>query len=121
MKFLDKVKVINLKESYGKENIKLNDIGVIWEAEIRDNSFYVMFDDNSDEKFYNEKKEQAFFKYCIINIKDLELVEEGIATDEMILDALPQNNPRWWCKVEDGYIINLLGEKKNKEPYKYNS
>ena len=24
-------------------------------------------------------------------------------------------------KVEDGYIINLLGERKNKEPYKYNS
>ena len=55
------------------------------------------------------------------NIKDLELIEEGIATDEMILDALPQNNPRWWCKVEDGYILNLLGEKKNKEPYKHNS
>ena len=44
MKFLDKVKVINLKESYEKENIKLNDVGVIWEAEIRDNSFYIMFD-----------------------------------------------------------------------------
>ena len=66
MKFLDKVKVINLKESYEKENVKLNDVGVIWEAEIRDNSFYVMFDDNSDEKFYNEKKGETFFKYSII-------------------------------------------------------
>lgn len=121
MKFLDKVRVTNLKESYEKENIILNEVGVIWEAEIRDNSFCVMFDDNSDEKFYNEKKGQTFFKYCIINIEDLELVEEGIASDEMILDALPQNNPKWWCKVEDGYILNLLGEKKNKEPYKYSS
>lgn len=129
MKFLDKVKVVNLKKSYEKENIKLNEVGVIWEAEIRDNSFYVMFDNNSDEKFYNnfdekfdnEKKDKSFFKYCIINIEDLELVEEGLADDNTILDALPQNNPNWWCKVEDGYILNLLGERKNKEPYKYNT
>ena len=66
MKFLDKVKVINLKESYEKENIKLNDIGVIWEAEIRDNSFYVMFDDNSDEKFYNEKKNKHFLNIALL-------------------------------------------------------
>ena len=129
MKFLDKVKVVNLKKSYEKENIKLNEVGVIWEAEIRDNSFYVMFDNNSDEKFYNnsdekfdnEKKDKSFFKYCIINIEDLELVEEGLADDNTILDALPQNNPNWWCKVENGYILNLLGERKNKEPYKYNT
>lgn len=55
MKFLDKVKVINMKDTYKKENIKLNDVGVIWEAEIRDNSFYVMFDDDADTKFHNEK------------------------------------------------------------------
>ncbi len=121
MKFLDKVKVVNLKKSYEKENIKLNEVGVIWEAEIRDNSFYVMFDNNSDEKFDNKKKGQSFFKYCIINIEDLELVEEGLADDNTILDALPQNNPNWWCKVENGYILNLLGERKNKEPYKYNT
>lgn len=66
MKFLDKVKVINLKESYEKENIKLNDVGVIWEAEIRDNSFYVMFDDNSDEKFYNEKKSKHFLNIALL-------------------------------------------------------
>ena len=42
-------------------------------------------------------------------------------TDDDILEDLPQHDTRWWCKVEDGYILNLLGEKKNKEPYKYNS
>ena len=26
-----------------------------------------------------------------------------------------------WCKVEDGYIINLKGEKKNKIPFDYES
>lgn len=113
MKFLDKVKVINMKDTYKKENIKLNDVGVIWEAEIRDNSFYVMFDDDADTKFHNEKMWQSFFKYCVIDIEDFELVEKGLADDVMILDALPQNNPKWWCKVEDSYILNLLGEKKN--------
>ena len=27
---------------------------------------------------------------------------------EQILQDLPKQNPKWWCKVEDGYIINLL-------------
>lgn len=40
---------------------------------------------------------------------------------KMILDELPKNNPKWWCKVEDGFIVNLLGEKKNKIAYDYNS
>ena len=34
---------------------------------------------------------------------------------------LPLNNPKCWCKVENGYILNLLGEKKNSIPYDYNS
>lgn len=121
MKFLDKVKVINLRDSYKNENISLNEIGVIWESEIRDNCFYVMFDDDSNKKFYDEKPGQNFFKYCTINIKDLELVKNNNTPDNLILEALPKNNPKWWCKVEDGYIKNLLGETKNKIPYDYDS
>ena len=53
-------------------------------------------------------------------VSAMEIVD-GKSTDEMIYEELPSQDKRWWCKVEDGYIINLLGEKKNKEPYKYNS
>ncbi len=56
-----------------------------------------------------------------IKIKDLELLEESDITDNDLLEAIPKNDPSWWCKVENGYIINLLGEKKNKTPYNYNS
>ena len=42
-------------------------------------------------------------------------------TDEAILEDLPNHDPEWWCKVEDGYIWNLKGEKKNKIPYDYDS
>ena len=112
MKIYDKVKVVKIKDSYKEENIKLGDIGTIYIAEIRDNDFYVRFETGDDVNLY---------KYCNIKIEDLELVKEGFATDEIILEELPKNNPRWWCKVENGYIMNLLGEKKNKIPYDYNS
>lgn len=49
------------------------------------------------------------------------MVQECDATDEDIIEMIPLNNPEWWCKVEDGYIINLKGDRKNKIPYKYNS
>ena len=42
-------------------------------------------------------------------------------TDKDILNSLPANNPAWWCKVENGYILNLLGQKKNKIPYDYST
>ena len=58
---------------------------------------------------------------CGIKIKDLELVKDNNATDEMIKDSLPEKYKDWWCKVENGFIINLKGEKKNKIPYDYNS
>ncbi len=110
MKFLDKVKLIN--DNYVNQNIKQGEIGTILEAEIRDESFYVIFNNNSDTNWYKD---------CIIKIKDLELIEDGKATDEDILASIPLQNPKWWCKVEDGYIMNLLGEKKNKIPYDYDS
>ncbi|MBQ8178122.1 MAG: hypothetical protein IJ033_02910 [Clostridia bacterium] len=51
----------------------------------------------------------------------MEVTKESDITDEDILEDLPTPDPRWWCKVEDGYILNLLGERKNKVAYDYNS
>ena len=128
MRVGDDVKVINDNEKYAQEGVYKGMIGYINMPEIRDNSFMVTFiDENFNmheddpewfEEHFNELKDDIF---CIIKIEDLELVKEGDATDEMILEELPKNNPKWWCKVEDGYIMNLLGEKKNKIPYDYNS
>lgn len=112
MKYMDKVKVISEKEIYKKNNISIGEIGTIINAEIRENDFYVVFDN---------KNEYDWYKYCEIYVGDLELVEDSKYTDEQILQDLPKQNPKWWCKVEDGYILNLLGEKKNKIPYDYNS
>ena len=48
-------------------------------------------------------------------------MKDNKCSDKEILEDLPKQNPKWWCKVEDGYIMNLLGEKKNKIAYDYNS
>ena len=112
MKYFDKVKIMVDKEEYLKEDVHKGEVGIIWLPEIRDNSFYVAFETGNNADMY---------KYCIIDIEDLELVEEDNCPDKWILEALPKNNPKWWCKVEDGYIVNLLGERKNRVPYDYNS
>lgn len=109
MKYLDKVKVLN---DYGESNIFKGEVGTIFDAEIRDGCFHVIFNTNHKNDWY---------KYGVIKIEDLLVVEESSTTDEQILEELPLNNPKWWCKVEGGYILNLLGEKKNKIPYDYNS
>ena len=109
MKYLDTVKVL---KDYKQSNISKGDVGTIFDAEIRDNCFNVIFNTNDKKDWY---------KYCVIKIEDLLVVEESNTTDEQILEELPLNNPKWWCKVESGYILNLLGEKKNKIPYDYNS
>lgn len=128
MKQYDDVRVINDNESYAKEGVYKGMIGYIAMPEIRNNSFYVAFiDENFEihknnpkwfEEHYNEIKDDIF---CIIEIKDLELVKDNKLSDEELLEALPKNDSKWWCKVENGYIMNLLGEKKNKIPYDYNS
>ena len=112
MKIFDKVKILCDRPEYLESNVHKGEIGTIWSAEIRDNSFEVIFDNHDENEWY---------KYAIVDIKDMEVVEDGKATNEMILDALPKNNPNWWCKVEDGYILNLKGERKNKVPYDYDS
>ena len=109
MKYFDKVKVL---KNYEKDNVFAGEIGWINEPEIRDNSFLIYFETGDDNDLY---------KSCVVKIKDLELIEESDLTDEQILADLPKNDPHWWCKVENGYIVNLLGEKKNKIPFDYNS
>jgi len=107
MKYLDSVKIIT--DKYKDKGILFGCKGVIISAPIRNNSFEV--------EVLNVKEIETF----VFGIEELEVEKESNVTDGDILEDLPQNDPRWWCKVEDGYILNLLGEKKNKEPYKYNS
>lgn len=126
MKLLDEVKVINDREEYAKEQVFSGMIGTIIDADIRWNSFYVCFQDQRvyDKRFM--KIENNIYKLkkdicCGIKIKDLELVSDGGCDDNCIRESLPENHKDWWCKVENGFIINLKGEKKNKIPYDYNS
>jgi len=112
MKYLDKVKVINMRKEYVEEGVKLNDIGTIWLPEIRYNTFFIMFDDAEDSDTYFEPR------YCEMYVGDLELVEDYGLTNEEIAKDLPSNEP-WWCIVEDGFIKNLKGERKNKIAYDY--
>ncbi len=126
MKLFDDVKVIKDCEYYNENGVFVGRIGTINSAEIRDNTFEVVF---IDERFWDKSfewtdenvetmKDDVFLE---MDIEDLEVVKESNATDEDILESIPLKNKKWWCKVENGYIINLLGEKKNKIPYDYNS
>lgn len=126
MKYLDKVRVLVDKKSYETEGVHKGMIGTIADAEIRNNCFHVGF---IDPKFYNQSFEWTDESmitikddiFCPIQIEDLELIEDSHCSNECLLNALPQNNPCWWCKVEDGYILNLKGERKNKIPYNFKS
>ena len=113
MKYGDMVKVLVEKEEYAKNYVHKGMIGMLTDPEIRDNEYMVIFSYR-----YSPEKEDI---YIPIFVGDLETVEDGMYTDEMILNDLPKKNPKWWCKVENGYILNLLGERKNKIPYDYNS
>ena len=124
MKFLDKVEVVSDNANYNKNNVYKGMVGTIIDAEIRDNCFNVLFIDErvKDKKFMANEKNLLDLKDDIvypIKIKDLKLAKSNNCDDATILDSIPQNNPNWWCKVEDGFIINLKGERKNKTPYKY--
>ena len=111
MKWLDEVRVTVSKPEYEKQGVYKGMVGTIIFAWIRDNQFEVVFDDENGQDF----------AYPLIFVGDLEVVRSSNITDEGILKDLPKNDPHWWCKVEDGYILNLLGEKKNKIPYDYES
>lgn len=129
MNIYDDVRVINDKEEYKKEGVYKDMVGTIILAEIRENSFYVNFIDKNfeihknDPEWFEEHYDELEDDISIpVKIEDLELVwKNNKISDKDILSSLPLNNPVWWCKVEDGYIMNLLGDKKNKTPYDYNS
>ena len=114
MQYLDTVKVININKEYEKDGVSLGDIGVIWDPEIKDNCFYVMFERKTSTGGF-------VCKYSIIDVKDLILIEKGICDDALLKKDLPNKNISLWCKVENGYILNLKGQRKNKIPYEYDS
>lgn len=109
MKWLDEVRV--LTDKYESEGVKKGAIGTIIFAWIRFNQYEVVFS-HKDGRDYAE---------IMIDVGDMEVVRSSDITDSDILDDLPARNPAWWCKVENGYIYNLKGERKNKIPYDYNS
>ncbi len=49
------------------------------------------------------------------------MVSDYHASDETLLEDLPEHDPAWPCKVENGYIVDLLGNRFNKIPYDYDS
>ena len=108
----DKVKVLKDRSQYAELGVYKDMVGRICTAEIRDNCFEVCFIDPT------MKKDDIF---CPIRIEDLEMVERGFGTMKNVWEELPSHDPRWWCIVEDGYIKNLKGEKKNKIAYDYDS
>ncbi len=118
MKLFDDIKIIN--ENYAKFGVKKGRIGTINSPEIHEDSFDVVFIDKRffDKNFHwtdenIETMEDDIF--IDVKIEDMEVIKESNATDDDIYEMLP--NKTDWCKVEHGYIINLLGEKKNKIPY----
>ena len=113
MKCGDMIKVLVEKEEYAKNHVHKGMIGMLTDSEIWDTEIMVIFSHT-----YSPDEEDI---YIPMYVGDIETVEDGNYTDEMILEGLPKQNPKWWCKVENGYIINLLGEKKNKIPYDYKS
>ena len=109
MKGLDQVRV--LSDEYESQGVKKGAIGTIILYAIRYNTFEVVFSrpDGSD------------YAMIPVHVGDIELVKDAELTDDDILEELPANDPSWWCKVENGFILNLKGEKKNKIAYDYDS
>ncbi len=116
MQYFDIVRVTVNKDEYLKQGVKKGMEGIIILPEIRQNTFCVTFEFDELCPYTNE-----YYAEPSINIEDLEVVLSANVPDEAILEDLPNNDPRWWCKVENGFIVNLKGEKKNKIPYDYNS
>ncbi len=110
MKYLDRVRVIS--DDYEDCGIKCGDEGHILSSEIRNGTF----------NFYREDPLTGEGSISApIKIKDLELVSDYHASDETLLEDLPGHDPAWPCKVENGYIVDLLGNRFNKIPYDYDS
>ena len=108
MKYLDGIVITSNR--YIKNGIPKGARGAIVEPEIRNGTFLC--------ELFNL---DLFDELHEIHIEDMKVTRESTVTDEEIKAALPTPDPKWWCKAENGYIINLLGERKNKIPYDYNS
>jgi len=108
MKYLDKIRVTSRR--YEDMGIKKDDSGIIMQSEIQRNMFQILFTQGRNEPILAN-----------IHVADMELVQDRGMADEDILEDLPRHDPSWWCKVENGYIMNLRGEKKNKVAYDYDS
>ena len=124
MKFPDRVRVIN--DKYIDKGITKGMVGRIYDVEILYGAFAVLFIDErvKDKEFMSV--EENIFKleddiYEYIKVEDLELVEDEGWGDEDLRKSLICGRKDWWCKVENGYILDLKGDKKNKIPYDYNS
>ena len=109
MKYLDSIVVTTNK--YAQLGIKKGTKGAIVMPEIRNNTFEC-------ELF---EVDEELYPILSVNVSDLDVIQPSDITDKDILEDLPNQDPHWWCKVEDGYIMNLLGERKNKIPYDYDS
>ena len=116
MKLFDKVRLISDQEKYKIDGVKKGDIGTIIQE-------CLMFTASKigcfDVEFFPNSSTTVV--YISVDVCDLELVEESSFTDENLLECLPSHDPSKWCKVVDGYIMNLKGEKLNKIPYQYDS
>lgn len=116
MKLYDRVKLIADKAKYEKEGVKKGEIGTIIQECLmftasKIGSFdVVFFEDGDDDEVY-----------VSVDVCDLEVVAESAITDEILLECISSHDPSRYCKVVDGYIMNLKGEKLNKIPYKYDS
>lgn len=124
MKLLDDVIVTS--DNYANEGVYKGMRGTILDAPIIWNSFFVNFQDQRvyDKEFMCVQKN--IFKlnddiYIPVNIKDLEVIKPSKLTDAELSEALPPAPENWWCKVENGYILNAKGERKNKIAYDYDS
>lgn len=116
MKLFDKVRLISDKKKYEIDGVKKGDIGTIIQETIDFIGSKVGY---FDVVFFPESPNKDV--YVSVDVCDLEMVEESAITDEDLLECMTQHDPTRWCKVVDGYIMNLKGEKLNKIPYKYDS
>ncbi len=108
MQYLDRVRLIS--DDYEQYGLHRGDEGHILNAEIRYGKFC----------FYREDPVTKFDDDGVsVRIEDLELVEASGSSDEAILEDLPLHNPEWGCKVIDGFIYNLKGERLNEYAYDY--
>ncbi len=116
MKLFDKVRLISDKKKYEIDGVKKGEIGTIIQE-------CLMFTESKigcfDVVFFPQAPNKDV--YISVDVCDLEVVEESTITDEDLLDCISSHNPAKWCKVVDGYIMNLKGEKLNKIPYQYDS